>query len=139
MLFSFSSVVLKDWVDSPSTMLPVLRKLMSKGLRVWLFRLVLQIVFPPHICQVTSFHVLHGDRQHFLLGIQVTESCMYVHVCIPHMYTIIIHQFVMVPHSGDMDGRIPFLSTQYSIGSLQLPTLIDWYPWYHNDQVCNLC
>jgi hypothetical protein len=35
------SGVLKDWVDAPSTVLPILTELMAKGLRVWLFRLAL--------------------------------------------------------------------------------------------------
>lgn len=65
---------LTSWVDAPSTMLPILKNLMARGLRVWMF-------------------------------------------------------------SGDTDGRIPFLSTRYSIGALKLPILQDWYPWYHNDQV----
>eukprot|EP00250_Pteridium_aquilinum_P014506 c22033_g1_i1 orf=680-2152(+) len=63
-----------SWVDSPPTMLPILKDLMARGLRVWMF-------------------------------------------------------------SGDTDGRIPVLSTRYSIGSLNLPVLLDWYPWYHNNQV----
>lgn len=37
--------------------------------------------------------------------------------------------------SGDIDGRVPVLSTRYSIEALNLPTKIDWYPWYHKQQV----
>lgn len=37
--------------------------------------------------------------------------------------------------SGDMDGRIPVLSTRYSVEALNLPTEIDWSPWYHKQQV----
>ncbi|MCO5606271.1 hypothetical protein L7F22_060458 [Adiantum nelumboides] len=65
---------ISGWVDSPTTMLPILEDLMARGLRVWMF-------------------------------------------------------------SGDTDGRIPVLSTRYSIGALKLPILGKWYPWYHNNQV----
>ncbi|KAH7286719.1 hypothetical protein KP509_32G019800 [Ceratopteris richardii] len=68
------SVKITKWSDSPSTILPVLKDLMARGLRVWMF-------------------------------------------------------------SGDTDGRIPFLSSRYSTGSLELPVVKSWYPWYHNSQV----
>lgn len=72
--WSGCSVVLRAWVDAPSSILPTLKELMANGLRVWMF-------------------------------------------------------------SGDTDGRVPVLSTRYSIGSLNLPTLVDWYPWYYSGQV----
>ncbi|KAI5070293.1 hypothetical protein GOP47_0014636 [Adiantum capillus-veneris] len=65
---------ISSWDDSPITMLPILKDLMARGLRVWMF-------------------------------------------------------------SGDTDGRIPVLSSRYSIGALKLPVLVSWYPWYHNNQV----
>lgn len=72
--WSGCSTQITSWTDSPSTMLPILKDLMARGLRVWMF-------------------------------------------------------------SGDTDGRIPVLSTRYSIGAINLPIQMEWYPWYHNNQV----
>ncbi|XP_031500468.1 serine carboxypeptidase-like 31 [Nymphaea colorata] len=38
-------------------------------------------------------------------------------------------------YSGDTDGRVPVLSTRYSIDSLGLPKIGSWRPWYHQMQV----
>ncbi|XP_074329228.1 serine carboxypeptidase-like 32 isoform X3 [Apium graveolens] len=38
-------------------------------------------------------------------------------------------------YSGDTDGRLPVLSTRYSINSLGLPIIRAWRPWYHQKQV----
>ncbi|CAA2995815.1 serine carboxypeptidase-like 31 [Olea europaea var. sylvestris] len=38
-------------------------------------------------------------------------------------------------YSGDTDGRVPFLSTRYSLSSLGLPITMAWRPWYHQKQV----
>ena len=37
--------------------------------------------------------------------------------------------------SGDTDGRVPVLSTRYSISTLGLPITKAWRPWYHEKQV----
>lgn len=37
--------------------------------------------------------------------------------------------------SGDTDGRVPVLSTRYSLSSLALPITRAWRPWYHQKQV----
>ncbi|KAM7525121.1 hypothetical protein LguiA_015023 [Lonicera macranthoides] len=37
--------------------------------------------------------------------------------------------------NGDTDGRVPVLSTRYSISSLGLPITRAWRPWYHQKQV----
>lgn len=37
--------------------------------------------------------------------------------------------------SGDTDGRVPVLSTRYSISALGLPITKAWTPWYHQKQV----
>lgn len=37
--------------------------------------------------------------------------------------------------SGDTDGRVPVLSTRYSLSSLGLPIKRAWRPWYHEKQV----
>ncbi|KAL0353113.1 UNVERIFIED_CONTAM: Serine carboxypeptidase-like 31 [Sesamum angustifolium] len=38
-------------------------------------------------------------------------------------------------YSGDTDGRVPVLSTRYSLSSLGLPIKKAWRPWYHQKQV----
>ncbi|GMJ14661.1 serine carboxypeptidase-like 31 [Hibiscus trionum] len=38
-------------------------------------------------------------------------------------------------YSGDTDGRVPVLSTRYSISALGLPIIKAWRPWYHEKQV----
>ncbi|KAK1375286.1 Carboxypeptidase [Heracleum sosnowskyi] len=38
-------------------------------------------------------------------------------------------------YSGDTDGRVPVLSTRYSLNSLGLPITRAWRPWYHQKQV----
>ncbi|ERN03395.1 hypothetical protein AMTR_s00003p00256450 [Amborella trichopoda] len=38
-------------------------------------------------------------------------------------------------YSGDTDGRVPVLSTRYSLNALGIPTLSPWRPWYHDKQV----
>ncbi|XP_047313348.1 serine carboxypeptidase-like 31 isoform X2 [Impatiens glandulifera] len=38
-------------------------------------------------------------------------------------------------YSGDTDGRVPVLSTRYSLNSLGLPITRSWRPWYHQKQV----
>ncbi|KAL6546628.1 Serine carboxypeptidase-like 31 [Orobanche minor] len=38
-------------------------------------------------------------------------------------------------YSGDTDGRVPFLSTRYSLSLLKLPITAPWRPWYHEQQV----
>ncbi|KAF3451529.1 hypothetical protein FNV43_RR07624 [Rhamnella rubrinervis] len=38
-------------------------------------------------------------------------------------------------YSGDTDGRVPVLSTRYSLNSLGLKITKPWRPWYHQKQV----
>ncbi|XP_034892075.1 serine carboxypeptidase-like 31 isoform X2 [Populus alba] len=38
-------------------------------------------------------------------------------------------------YSGDTDGRVPVLSTRYSLSSLGLPITKAWRPWYHKKEV----
>ncbi|KAH6792907.1 serine carboxypeptidase-like 31 [Perilla frutescens var. hirtella] len=38
-------------------------------------------------------------------------------------------------YSGDTDGRVPVLSTRYSLSTLGLPIKRAWRPWYHEKQV----
>ncbi|XP_038689211.1 serine carboxypeptidase-like 31 isoform X2 [Tripterygium wilfordii] len=63
-----------DWVDSKSSVIPIYKKLIAAGLRIWIY-------------------------------------------------------------SGDTDGRVPVLSTRYSLGSLGLRITKAWRPWYHQKQV----
>ncbi|OIW10424.1 hypothetical protein TanjilG_24984 [Lupinus angustifolius] len=38
-------------------------------------------------------------------------------------------------YSGDTDGRVPVLSTRYSLNTLALPVTKPWSPWYHENEV----
>lgn len=38
-------------------------------------------------------------------------------------------------YSGDIDGRVPIISTRYCIDSLNLTIKENWHPWYHEKQV----
>ncbi|XP_021596893.1 serine carboxypeptidase-like 31 [Manihot esculenta] len=66
--------IFKEWSDSKPSVLPIYKKLIAAGLRIWVY-------------------------------------------------------------SGDTDGRVPVLSTRYSLGSLGLPVTKAWRPWYHQKQV----
>ncbi|WVZ25878.1 hypothetical protein V8G54_004422 [Vigna mungo] len=63
-----------DWADSKPSVIPIYKKLMSAGLRIWVY-------------------------------------------------------------SGDTDGRVPVLSTRYSLSSLSLSVTKSWRPWYHENEV----
>ncbi|KAL8129730.1 hypothetical protein V2J09_018885 [Rumex salicifolius] len=66
--------IFSNWNDTKPSMLPIYRKLIDAGLRIWVY-------------------------------------------------------------SGDTDGRVPVLSTRYSINALGLPITKSWRPWYHDSQV----
>ncbi|KAF2305134.1 hypothetical protein GH714_001981 [Hevea brasiliensis] len=66
--------IFNEWSDSKPSVLPIYKKLIAAGLRIWVY-------------------------------------------------------------SGDTDGRVPVLSTRYSLGSLGLPVNKAWRPWYHQKQV----
>ncbi|OMO76505.1 Peptidase S10, serine carboxypeptidase [Corchorus capsularis] len=63
-----------DWKDSKPSVLPIYKKLIAAGVRIWVY-------------------------------------------------------------SGDTDGRVPVLSTRYSLSTLGLPITKAWRPWYHQKQV----
>ncbi|XP_028775540.1 serine carboxypeptidase-like 31 [Neltuma alba] len=62
------------WGDSKPSMIPIYKKLISAGLRIWVY-------------------------------------------------------------SGDTDGRVPVLSTRYSLSTLNLRITKPWTPWYHENEV----
>ncbi|XP_059659358.1 serine carboxypeptidase-like 31 [Cornus florida] len=66
--------IFDHWLDSKESVLPIYKKLIAAGLRIWVY-------------------------------------------------------------SGDTDGRVPVLSTRYSLTSLGLPITRAWRPWYHQKQV----
>lgn len=37
--------------------------------------------------------------------------------------------------SGDTDAVVPVTATRYSIDALNLPTIVNWYPWYDEGKV----
>ncbi|TYJ13074.1 hypothetical protein E1A91_A10G026100v1 [Gossypium mustelinum] len=66
--------IYNNWTDSKPSVLPIYKKLIAAGVRIWVY-------------------------------------------------------------SGDTDGRVPVLSTRYSISALGLPITKTWRPWYHEKQV----
>ncbi|KAK7246559.1 hypothetical protein RIF29_41428 [Crotalaria pallida] len=66
--------IFKGWAQSKPSVIPIYRKLISAGLRIWVY-------------------------------------------------------------SGDTDGRVPVLSTRYSLSILGLPITKQWRPWYHEKEV----
>ncbi|POO03633.1 Serine carboxypeptidase-like [Trema orientale] len=66
--------IFNNWTDSKPSVLPIYKKLIAAGLRIWVY-------------------------------------------------------------SGDTDGRVPVLSTRYSLSSLGLNITKAWRPWYHQKQV----
>lgn len=66
--------IFNGWSDSKESMLPIYKKLIAAGLRIWVY-------------------------------------------------------------SGDTDGRVPVLSTRYSLSSIGLRITRAWRPWYHQKQV----
>ncbi|KAJ8629135.1 hypothetical protein MRB53_022458 [Persea americana] len=66
--------IFEGWIDSKPSVLPIYKKLIAAGLRIWVY-------------------------------------------------------------SGDTDGRVPVLSTRYSLSNLGLPITNSWRPWYHQKQV----
>ncbi|KAI4296665.1 hypothetical protein L6164_036606 [Bauhinia variegata] len=66
--------IFEHWRQSKPSMIPIYKKLISAGLRIWIY-------------------------------------------------------------SGDTDGRVPVLSTRYSLSSLGLPITKPWRPWYHEKEV----
>ncbi|XP_027918446.1 serine carboxypeptidase-like 31 [Vigna unguiculata] len=66
--------IFNDWADSKPSVIPIYKKLISAGLRIWVY-------------------------------------------------------------SGDTDGRVPVLSTRYSLSSLSLSVTKSWRPWYHENEV----
>ncbi|KAI4299331.1 hypothetical protein L6164_032800 [Bauhinia variegata] len=66
--------VYDNWRESKPSMIPIYKKLISAGLRIWVY-------------------------------------------------------------SGDTDGRVPVLSTRYSLSTLDLPITKPWRSWYHEKEV----
>lgn len=69
-----NDTIFNNWPDSRPSVLPIYKKLIEAGLRIWVY-------------------------------------------------------------SGDTDGRVPVLSTRYSLDTLGLPITKPWRPWYHQKQV----
>ncbi|KAK7341307.1 hypothetical protein VNO80_24233 [Phaseolus coccineus] len=72
--FTVCSGIIQKWNDSPTTVLPLIQKLLSVGLRIWMY-------------------------------------------------------------SGDIDGRVPILSTRYSLEELKLNVTNEWRAWFEGKEV----
>ncbi|KAL2484038.1 Serine carboxypeptidase-like 31 [Forsythia ovata] len=71
------------------------------------------------ICNMTLFYRWSGSRASVL-----------------PIYTKLIGAGLRIwVYSGDTDGRVPFMSTRYSLSTLGLPITMAWRPWYHQQQV----
>uniref|UniRef100_A0A0D3ACW8 Peptidase S10 serine carboxypeptidase n=1 Tax=Brassica oleracea var. oleracea TaxID=109376 RepID=A0A0D3ACW8_BRAOL len=42
---------------------------------------------------------------------------------------------LLVPDSGDADGRVPVIGSRYCVEALGLPVKSEWRSWFHNHQV----
>ena len=40
-----SSIVRRNWTDSPKSMLPIFKQLISSGIRIWVFRCLINSIF----------------------------------------------------------------------------------------------
>ncbi|KAL5730146.1 Serine carboxypeptidase-like 31 [Ranunculus cassubicifolius] len=69
-----NNTIFTEWLDSKPSVIPIYKKLIAAGLRIWVY-------------------------------------------------------------SGDTDGRVPVLSTRYSLSALGLPIIRAWRPWYHEREV----
>ncbi|KDP31724.1 hypothetical protein JCGZ_14937 [Jatropha curcas] len=54
---------------------------------------------------------------------------------IPLLQEILGDGLRILVYSGDVDGRVPVTSTQFSLAKLKLPILTEWHPWYLNGEV----
>lgn len=66
------------------------------------------------------------------MGLQVLLS-VYIYYRV-----LVIYAFILIcewNYSGDTDGRVPVLSTRYSLKSLGLKITKPWRHWYHQKQV----
>ncbi|GLJ38151.1 hypothetical protein SUGI_0776740 [Cryptomeria japonica] len=58
-----------------------------------------------------------------------------VHSVLPIYKKLIKAGLKIWVYSGDIDGRVPVVSTRYCIDSLNLTIKEKWHPWYHEKQV----
>ena len=106
-LLKCSDDIFQNWKDSRFSVLPIYKKLIAAGFRIWVYR---------------YFNFL------WLLSSCTVRLSAFSSVC-----CIILTCFNLL-NSGDTDGRVPVLSTRYCLNALGLPTRGTWRPWYHNEQ-----
>lgn len=88
------SEVIRKWNDSPATVLPILKKLMAAGLRIWVYRYSSTCEHLP-----SSLVVVPVDAE-LKVKLKPRDG--------------------MSRCSGDTDGRVPVTSTRYSINTMGL-------------------
>ncbi|KAL6562151.1 hypothetical protein OROGR_003158 [Orobanche gracilis] len=115
-----NSTLFDSWYDSKPSMIPIYQKLIDARLRIWLYRTL-------------SLHTVGHDRaQRSWAKTRSLHTMGHDHV--QRSCAAILGPFAM--HSGgDTDGRVPVLSTRYSLSLLKLPITAAWRPWYHKKQV----
>ncbi|KAJ8432479.1 hypothetical protein Cgig2_012697 [Carnegiea gigantea] len=55
--------------------------------------------------------------------------------CIYFMLNLLLIKMLLGLNNGDTNGRVPVLSTRYSLNALGLPITKPWRPWYHEKKV----
>lgn len=101
------SSVIEEWKDSAETVLPIIRKLIDAGLRVWIYRL------GPTLPPAAAALILR--LWFFFCALTAVRRRR--------------------PSSGDTDGRVPVTSTRYSINKMKLTAKEEWRAWSHRRQV----
>lgn len=97
--------IFDKWSDSKPSVLPIYKKLITTGLRIWVYR----YKFP-------SYRILFYRD---------CDDKIFINLMV----------FLCGWLSGDTDGRVPVLSTRYSLSALGLPITKAWRPWYHQKEV----
>ncbi|KAA8515624.1 hypothetical protein F0562_018765 [Nyssa sinensis] len=76
---------------------------------------------------------LHYDWQSCTVVIQYWEDSP--STVIPLLREFMANGVRVWIFSGDIDGRVPVTSTQYSINKMKLPVKTSWHPWLHKGEV----
>lgn len=92
------------------SMLPVYRYLLTKGLKIWIYRY--------YILTISSNLLEHSFSMH-CVGFRRKDGDDGGLCC-----------------SGDIDGVVPTTGTRYWLRQLDLIVEVPWYPWNHSTQVC---
>ncbi|CAN1854317.1 Serine carboxypeptidase-like 31 [Linum perenne] len=85
-----------------------------------------------------ALHVSDGHRLRnwSICNEKIFNEWKYTKPSVLPIYTKLIAAGIRIwVYSGDTDGRVPVLSTRYSISAMGLKITKSWRPWYHQRQV----